>query len=93
MILNINDEFENRKYHEWVYMAGYRTDISKRSSFLLEWTNSQSLMEELDFNGIISIGFRFRTHNVTWDLTGIRPLESSGELILFPLLKATVLFD
>ena len=86
-------EFETSKKHwELVYMLGYRYDFSKKLSLLAEYTNFSSFIKE-DFNGLISIGIRFRGESISWELAGIRPLESTGDLLFFPLLKATFLFD
>jgi len=64
----------------------------QRTSFMVEYAN-YSTDVEANFGGFVSLGFRFRTHNVTWDLSGIRPLESTGGFLFFPLLKATFLID
>ncbi len=83
-----NDEWQ------FVYMFGSRIGFSKKVSITLEYTNT-SIGAENSFNGLISIGFRFTGESVSWELGGFRPLESTGDLdlILFPVLKATVLFD
>ncbi len=76
---------------EWFYMAGYRLDVSQKIALIAEYTNSSSGTEG-GFNGLISIGVRFRGENNTWDLAGVRPLESTEDFLLAPLLKATFLF-
>ena len=86
-------EFETSEEHwEFVYMLGYRYDLSQKFSLLAEYTNFSSFIEE-DFNGLISIGIRFRGESIAWELAGVRPLESTGDFLFFPLLKATFLFD
>ena len=80
------------EHNEWVYAMGYRIDSSKRTSLMAEYANFTSFAEE-NFNGYISLGIRFRTHNVTWDLSGIRPLEKTEDFLFAPLLKATFLVD
>jgi hypothetical protein len=77
---------------ELIYMAGYRLDTSRKISLIFEYTNFSSAVDE-NFNGLLSLGIRFRGQNITWDLAGIRPLESTEGLFLIPLLKATFLFD
>jgi hypothetical protein len=47
---------------------------------------------EEDFNGLISIGVRFRSESVAWEIGGVRPLEETGDLVLLPLLKGTFIF-
>ena len=59
---------------------------------MAEYTNFSTAAED-GFNGIISIGFRFIGESVAWELAGVRPLESTGDFVFAPLLKATVLFD
>jgi hypothetical protein len=76
---------------ELIYMVGYRHDFSKKFSLLVEYTNSETSVEE-DFNGLISIGVRFRSENVAWEIGGFRPLEDTGDLFLLPLLKGTFMF-
>ena len=79
---------------EWplIIMLGYRVDISGSLSFLAEYTNAQASIEE-GFNGLLSLGIRFRGESISWELGGIRPLESTGDFLFFPLLKATFLID
>ncbi len=86
------DKFKDETQHEKVYIVGYRVDMSKRTSFMVEYANFNTLAEA-EFNVMISLGYRFRTHNETWDLSGIRPLESTGDFLFAPLLKATFLID
>jgi hypothetical protein len=88
---SLDREDENKDKWEWIYMAGYRIDVSQKIAIIGEYTNTSSGTEG-DFNGLISIGVRFRGENNTWDLAGIRPLESTGDFMFFPLLKATFLF-
>jgi hypothetical protein len=89
---SLDREDSNSDKWEWIYMAGYRLDISQKISLIAEYTNFSAAVEE-DFNGLISFGVRFRGESITWDLAGIRPLEGTGDFFLFPLLKATFLFD
>ena len=75
-----------------VYMAGYRYDFSRKASLLLEYMNAQVLMDEGDFNGLISIGIRFHSESIAWEIGGFRPLEETGDFFLFPIVKGTFLF-
>ena len=79
---------------EFVYMLGGRVDISRKICLIAEYTNFSTGAEN-GFNGFISIGFRFIGESVAWELGGFRPLRGTGDadFVLFPLLKATVLFD
>jgi hypothetical protein len=61
-------------------------------AFLAEYTNLKTGIEE-GFNGLLSIGIRFQGESTSWDLAGVRPLESTGDFLFFPLLKATFLID
>ena len=89
--LDRNDD-EKDKW-EVIYMAGYRHDVSKKIGLMVEYTNFSTAIEN-KFGGLISLGVRFKGENITWDLAGVRPLGSTdSNLILAPLLKATVLFD
>jgi len=42
----------------------------------------------------MSISIRFRGEHIAWELDGIRPPEwdSDEDILLFPLLKATIVF-
>jgi len=91
MANSLEREDENKDKWEWIYMFGYRVDVSQKISLVAEYTNFSAAVEE-NFNGLLSLGVRFRGVNNTWDLAGIRPLESTGDFIFFPLLKATFLF-
>ena len=73
-------------------MAGYRVDVSGTLSLLAEYTNAKAAIDE-GFNGLLSIGLRFRGETMSWELGGIRPLETTGDLLFLPLLKATLLID
>jgi hypothetical protein len=75
----------------FLYLIGGKVQLSNRISGLVEYTNAKELLEQ-DFNGLISIGIRFRGESSAWELAGIRPLESTGEFLFFPLLKATFYF-
>ena len=79
---------------EWplVIMAGYRVDVSGTLSLLAEYTNAKAAIDE-GFNGLLSIGLRFRSETMSWEIGGIRPLETTGDLLFLPLLKATLLID
>ncbi len=80
------------KQWELTYLVGGRYDISEKFSLLAEFTNSKSGFEN-DFNGLASIGIRFRGKYIAWDFAGIRPLtNNSGDFLFFPLIKATVVF-
>lgn len=76
----------------FVYMLGGRLDVSRKICLMAEYTNFSTAAEH-GFNGLISIGFRFIGESIAWELAGVRPLESTGDFIFAPLLKATVLFD
>jgi hypothetical protein len=84
----------NAEDAEWyaVYMAGYRYDLSKKLSLMVEYMNSQAAIDEAEFNGMFSIGFRFHSESVAWEVGGFRPLEETEGFYLFPMLKGTFLF-
>lgn len=75
---------------EFIYMLGCNLDVSRKFSLIGEYTNFSTLLENY-FNGLISVGFRFRGESIAWDIGGTRPLEETGEFLFFPLLKATIL--
>ncbi|GEM_PF-806088 len=81
-------DFENI---EPIYMLGGTININKMISILLEYTNSNDLVES-DFNGMLSIGVRFRSRRMAWEIGGMRPLEEASGLILMPWLKGTIVF-
>jgi hypothetical protein len=82
-------ELEDSNDLELIYMLGTGFQVSQNSTIMLEYTNSGTAIEE-DFSGLISIGVRFKGEKIAWDLAGMRPLESSGDLIFIPLVKATI---
>lgn len=87
----VSDLDEENSDWELIYMIGYRHDLSKKTSLMVEYTNTETSIEE-DFNGLISIGFRFRSESVSWEIGGFRPLEDTGDLFLLPMFKGTFLF-
>ena len=93
MANSLEREDSNADQWEWIYMVGYRLDVSKKISIMAEYTNSSSAIEG-DFNGLLSLGVRFRGESIAWELGGVRPLENTGDdFLFFPLLKATFLID
>jgi hypothetical protein len=90
---SLEREDSNAGQWEWVYMAGYRFDVSQKISLMVEYENSSSAVEG-DFGGLLSFGIRFRGESISWDLAAVRPLESTdSDLLFLPLLKATFLID
>jgi len=77
---------------EFVYMLGVDMKTSNRLSVMAEYTNTSSLVED-DFRGLLSLGVRFRSTKMAWELAGIRPIQSSGEFLFFPFLKGTLYFE
>lgn len=88
----ITDLNSSNKHWYAVYMAGYRYDVSKKLSLLIEYMNAQVLLDEGDFKGLLSLGVRFHVESICWEIGGFRPLADTGDLFLIPLLKGTFLF-
>ncbi len=86
--VNLEDK---SKSTEFMYMGGANLELSRNICLLAEYTNLSSLADK-NFNGLISVGFRFRSEKTAWEIGGIRPLEKVEGLILFPILKATLTF-
>ncbi len=76
---------------EPIYMAGGTINISHMVSLLVEYTNSNELLDS-GFNGLLSVGIRFRSSRMAWEIGGMRPLEEAEGLILIPWLKGTLMF-
>ena len=80
----------------WLYLAGYNFPIGRRTDMIVEYSNfSLDFLDDddLDFNGLITLGFRFRSQSISWMFGGFRPLEDTGdEFLFFPYLKATLYF-
>lgn len=75
-----------------IYMLGVRLDASEKVSFLIEYENANSGIKN-EFSGLISIGVRIRSTNMSWEIAGIRPLASTGDLLFIPLLKVGYYFN
>jgi hypothetical protein len=75
------------------FMLGYRGDMSRKFSFIAEYGNATEGFS-YDFSGLLTIGIRFRSESMAWDLGGIRPLDvpADSDLLFLPLLKASVVF-
>jgi hypothetical protein len=75
------------------FMLGYRGDMSRKFSFIAEYGNAAEGFAN-DFSGLLTIGIRFRSESMAWDLAGIRPLDvpASSDLLFLPLLKASIVF-
>jgi hypothetical protein len=77
---------------ETLYMLGVKVHTSETFAFILEYANMQEGFEN-EFGGLFTIGGRFIGESIAWDFGGIRPMGDSGDIFLFPLLKATVFFE
>ncbi len=77
----------------FVFMLGVRRGLSEKFSFMLEYTNSGTAIEEGSSGGLLSVGVRFTGESVAWDIAGLKLFEDTGDLLFIPLLKATVYFD
>ena len=75
-----------------VFMAGLRIDPSEKTSLMFEYENVSSTFEE-GSAGMISIGLRIRSTNMSWEIAGMRPLQYSGDLLFIPLLKVGYYFN
>jgi hypothetical protein len=76
---------------EMLFLGGLKLELTQRTALIAEYTNFQTGIEN-SFKGLINIGVRFRSKRMMIDFAGLRPLESTGDLIFFPFLKATVIF-
>lgn len=76
----------------WVFMLGFRIDPSEKSSIMLEYENVSTDYES-GSAGMITIGFRIRSTNMSWEIAGMRPLEYSSDLLFIPLLKVGYYFN
>jgi hypothetical protein len=71
---------------DMIVMVGGDFQASARTKIIAEFGNTgAALFDDDDFNGLMNIGLRFFGENMSFTLTGFRPLEDSGGLILFPL--------
>ncbi len=75
-----------------VFMAGLRIDPSEKTSLMFEYENVSSTFEE-GSAGMISLGLRIRSTNMSWEIAGMRPLKSTGNLLFIPLLKVGYYFN
>jgi hypothetical protein len=75
-------------------MAGATTRLSKSLNFLGEiTTSSEALKKDESFNGLLTVGIRFKGTKISWDLGGFRPLAGDDDgIFLLPYLKATFIF-
>jgi hypothetical protein len=76
----------------WVFMAGLRIDPSEKSSIIFEYENV-SMADESGSAGMLTLGFRIRSANMSWEIAGMRPLQYSGDLLFIPLLKVGYYFN
>lgn len=77
----------------YMLMLGAKANVNKKTDFILEYENVDSGIEN-DFNGVLTLGLRFKGKTITWDIAGIRPLiDDNSSLLFLPFVKATVFFD
>jgi hypothetical protein len=77
---------------DWLYMLGFRIDPSEKTSLIIEYENANSLIHD-DVIGVISIGVKLHSANMSWELAGLRPIRYTGNLIFIPLLKVGYYFN
>jgi hypothetical protein len=71
---------------ELFFLLGADLQVGAGTKLIAEYGNSESaISDENDFKGILNVGFRLFWENVSFTLTGFRPLEETGEFIAFPL--------
>lgn len=71
---------------------GGLVNVSPRIALISE---IMTVTDALDEEGgqLFTVGVRFKGNKLSWDLGGFRPFTGdSGELLLFPLVKMTVMF-
>jgi len=74
-------------------MAGIKLNISNSVAVIAEYSNTKELLDD-NFNGFLTVGFRFISDKACFEVAGIRPMTDSdiGHLLLFPYVKATFYF-
>ena len=73
------------------FMIAADTRITNRSKFIIEYGNSTEAIGDDDFNGLINVGIRWFGERMSFTLSGIRPLEETGDgFVLFPLAMFSV---
>lgn len=76
------------------FMLAADTRLTNRSKFIIEYGNSTEAIgddDEDDFNGLINVGIRWFGERMSFTLSGIRPLEETGDdFLLFPLAMFSV---
>lgn len=89
----IGISFDYEKINSGSVLAlGGIVDVSQRVALMSEVLTYSALLEE-EANGLLTLGVRLKGNRMSWDLGGFRPLSGdSGDLLLIPLLKLTVLF-
>ncbi|GAB4173513.1 MAG: hypothetical protein Kow00108_08320 [Calditrichia bacterium] len=91
-------DFDNGE-QESILMIGVKFERSKRTAFIMEYTVT-SLLQDMDEpeddplnpDKFITIGWRFRSNRLSFEVGGIRPLEEIESLLFLPFLKGTVYF-
>ncbi len=91
--LGVNYTAATKQGHDtFVFSLGGRKDLSRRIALISEIASSMEAFED-EFDGILTIGIRFKGEKMSWDLGGFRPLSATdGNFLLFPLIKATIVF-
>ncbi len=76
---------------DWIYMLGFKIDPSEKTALLIEYENANSLIHK-DFYGLLNFGIRIRSTNMSWEIAGVRPIGSTGNLLFFPFIKVGYYF-
>lgn len=66
-----------------VVLAGADVRVGPRMKFLIEYGTSSDVIDS-DVDGLINVGFRWFGDRMSFTLTGFRPLEDTGDFVVFP---------
>lgn len=70
-----------------------RFDFSIITFLIVERSSGGEVNDDIaDVTKLFIFRFRFRTEKIAWEIVGVRPLESTSNLLFLPYLKATFHF-
>ena len=90
---NLNVSIGKITDSEQIFLSlGTQATISKTASFLAEYISTDTGLSDDITSGLITLGVRLRSETMSWDIGGFRALNDDSDLLLFPILKATIVF-
>lgn len=79
-----------------VTLVGIQYQMSRKTSLMAEYITIGATKNDFSDSfstGVVAFGFRWAGKEIAVDLGGLRPTEATGDIIMWPFLKGTIIFN